>query len=213
MNAPVLIQGSDAWKVARLGKVTASRMSDLMAKTKSGWAASRANLAAELIAARLTGVPGDTYTNAAMQFGIDTEPQGRTRYEFIRDVTVEQVGFVPHPSIPMAGASPDGMVGTDGLVEIKCPNTATHIATLLEDSIPGKYILQMQWQMACTGRAWCDYLSFDPRMPPSMQMFLKRVPRDQSHIATLEREVSLFLAEVAVTVATLQEKYEARKAA
>ncbi len=123
------------------------------------------------------------------------------------DVDVEQVGFVLHPSIPMSGASPDGFVGSDGLVEIKCPNTATHIDTLVNGTVPGKYLIQMQWQMACTGRAWCDFWSFDPRMPANMQGWRRRVPRDDVRIAELEREVIAFLAEVEQTIGALTRIY------
>jgi putative phage-type endonuclease len=170
-----IIQGSAEWKAIRVGKVTASRIADVVAKTKTGWGASRANLMAELIAERLTGQAAEGFVNAAMQHGTDTEPQARAAYEFFTDATVDLIGFVPHPTIAMAAASPDGLVGLDGLVEIKCPLTATHIDTLLGQSVPGRYITQMTWQMACTGRTWCDYVSFDPRMPPSMQLFVKRI--------------------------------------
>src|SRR3990167_876627 len=141
-----LEQGSPEWLLARVGKVTASRVSDVVAKTKTGWGASRANYMAELIAERLTGAPAAQYVNAAMQWGTDTEPQARAAYEFFQDATVEQVGLVPHPTIPMSAASPDGLVGDDGMVEIKCPNTATHVDTLLSPVIPEKYTTQMQWQ-------------------------------------------------------------------
>jgi putative phage-type endonuclease len=189
-------QGSLEWLNARIGRVTASRVSDVIAKTKSGYGAGRSNYEAQLIAERLTGRPQESYTNAAMQHGTDTEPQARALYEFQMDVEVVEVGFVPHPTIEMSGASPDGLVGDDGLLEIKAPQTATHIATLLSGKVPAKYITQMQWQMACTGRAWCDFLSFDPRMPVDLQSFLTRIPRDDTMIADLEDSVRAFLAEV-----------------
>src|SRR5689334_1396302 len=132
-------QGTPEWHAQRLGKVTASRLSDALAKTKNGWGASRANYMAQLAAERLTGQPQESFTNAAMQWGVDTEPHARAAYEFHTDATVEPVGFVDHPVIEMTGASPDGLVGADGLVEIKCPNTATHIETLLGSSAPSKY--------------------------------------------------------------------------
>ena len=144
----MIVQGSPEWFAARLGKVTASKVSDVVAKTKSGWGASRANYMAALIAERLTQTPADSFSNAAMQWGTEQEPLARVAYEFFTGRDVEQVGFVDHPSIPMTGASPDGLVGEDGLVEIKCPNTATHIDTLLDGKVPGKYVIQMQWQMA-----------------------------------------------------------------
>ncbi len=201
-------QGSPEWMAERCGKVTASRVADVVARTKSGWGASRANYAAELIAERLTGVKAEGYTNAAMQHGIDTEPQARFAYEFYADVSVVQVGLVQHPTIAMSGASPDGLIDDDGLVEIKCPNTATHIETLLGGTVPAKYVTQMQWQMACTGRQWCDFVSFDPRLPESMRMFVQRVGRDDAVIALLESEVQAFLEDIDTKVAALRSKYE-----
>ncbi len=204
-----IIQGSDEWKALRCGKVTASRVADVIAKTKSGWGASRFNYAAELIAERLTGVAAEAFTNAAMQWGTDQEPSARMAYEFMQDVTVEQIAFVAHPSIADAGASPDGLVGESGLVEIKCPNTATHIDTLIKQEIPAKYITQMMWQMACTGRKWCDFVSYDPRLPESMQLFVKRIERDDKLIAELESEVIVFLdTEVSNKVGALRQLYE-----
>ena len=206
-------QGSPEWFAARLGKVSASRVADLTAKTKTGVAASRANYAAELVAERLTGVTAEKYSNAAMAWGTETEPQARSMYEFMRDCDVVEVGTVLHPTIEMACASPDGLVGDDGLIEIKCPNTSTHIETLLGDSIAGKYITQMQWQMACTGRQWCDFVSFDPRMPGDMQILVKRVPRDDAMIASLEEQVSAFLAEIDQTISQLVSRYRMKDAA
>lgn len=202
-----LEQGSPEWLEARLGKVTASRVADVMAKTKTGYSASRANYAAELVAERLTGAAADRFTNAAMQWGTDNEAAARAAYEFVADCDVASVGFVPHQDIADTGASPDGLVGTDGLVEIKCPNTATHIETLLGGGIDKKYAMQMQWQMACTGRAWCDFVSYDPRLPERMQLHVERVPRDAALIAEMEKEVASFLAEVSQTVAALEAKY------
>jgi predicted phage-related endonuclease len=140
-----------------------------------------------------------------MQHGTDTEPLARAAYEALRDVLVDEVGFVPHPSIIMAGASPDGLVGDDGLLEIKCPNTATHIETLLSQSVPGKYNTQMQFQMACTGRQWCDFVSFDNRLPEELQLFVKRVPRDNEFIKQMEDEVVKFLNELDIKIAQLME--------
>ena len=151
-------QRTDEWFAARLGKVTASRVADVMAKTKTGYSASRDNYMAQLVVERITGERAESFTNAAMQWGTDQEPFARAAYEAAKDVMVEEEGFVPHPTIQMAGASPDGLVNDDGLVEIKCPNTATQIETLLTGAIPSKYVAQMQFQMACTGRAWCDFV-------------------------------------------------------
>lgn len=193
-------QGSPEWFAQRLGKVTASRVADIMAKTKTGVSASRGNYLAQLVAERLTGQATDTFKSGAMQHGTETEPMARMAYETETGQMVTEVAMITHPTIEMAGASPDGLVGEDGLVEIKCPNTSTHIATLLADKVPSGYMAQMQWQMACTGRAWCDFVSFDPRMPEDMQLFIKRVPRDESLIAEYEEEVVKFLAEVQETV-------------
>lgn len=208
-----IIQGSPEWHAARLGKVTASRVADVVAKTKTGWGASRANYMAELLVERLTGQPAERYTNSAMQWGLDTEPEAKAAYEFRTDAAVAEAGFVPHPTIPMSGASPDGYVGNDGLVEIKCPNTATHIDTLLGQSVPDKYVAQMQWQMACTGRRWCDLVSFDPRMPEPMRMFVGRVLRDDARIRALEADIAAFLAELDAKHAALSARYGVRDAA
>lgn len=206
-------QGTPEWKAERAGKATASKIADIVAKTKTGWGASRANYMAQLVAERLTGQPTEGYTNAAMQHGTVTEPEARDAYAFAYDVDVEQVGFIPHPTIEWAGASPDGLAGDEGLVEIKCPNTATHIETLLGAPIERKYVLQMQWQMACTGRKWCDFASYDNRMPGSMALYVQRVERDDLLIAQLETDVREFLKEVAQQVADLQSKFELKEAA
>ena len=189
-------QGTEEWFTIRIGKVTASRVADVIAKTKTGYSATRDNYMAQLICERLTGLKGESFTNAAMQHGTDTEPLARAAYEALQDVLVDEVGFVPHPSIEMAGASPDGLVGDDGLLEIKCPNTATHIETLLSQGVPGKYNTQMQFQRACTGRQWCDFASFDNRLPAELQLFVTRVPRDEVFIRLIESEIVQFLAEL-----------------
>lgn len=199
-----IIQGTDAWFATRCGKVTASRVADVIAQTKSGWGASRGNYMAQLIAERLTGTVADSFSNAAMQWGTDIEPKARIAYEFHTDNAVTEIGFVDHPSIQMSGASPDGLVSTSGLVEIKCPNTATHIDTLLNQRVPGKYITQMQWQMACCGRDWCDFVSFDPRMPENLNIWIRRVDRDDGKIAELEAMVGEFLNELRDKVEALQ---------
>ena len=189
-------QRSDAWFEARIGKVTASRVADVIAKTKTGYSATRDNYMAQLVCERLTGQKGESFTNAAMQHGTETEPLARISYEVAHNVLVDEIGFVPHPTIEMAGASPDGLVNDDGLLEIKCPNTATHIETLLSQTVPGKYNTQMQFQMACTGRQWCDFVSFDNRLPQELQLFVKRVPRDNVFIRLIEGEIVQFLAEL-----------------
>ena len=200
-----MIQGSDEWFAARVGRVTASRIADVMAKIRSGgYGAGRANYMAQLIAERLTREPAASFSSAAMQWGTETEPQARAAYEFYSDVSVKEVGFIDHPLLDNSGASPDGMVGDNGLLEIKCPNTATHIDTLLAMKIPGKYILQMQWQMACTGRSWCDFVSFDPRMPEHLTYFCHRINRDDEKIDEIMGEVRTFLLEMDLKISRLE---------
>lgn len=199
-------QRTAEWFAQRLGKVTASKVADVIARTKSGYSASRENYLAQLVVERFTGQPTESYTNAAMQWGTDQEPFARAAYENATGVLVEECGLVLHPEISDSGASPDGLVGDDGLIEIKCPSTATMIETLLDDKIPGKYITQMQWQMACTGRQWCDFVCFDPRMPEGLQLYIKRVDRDDAYIADLASEIRKFLAEVEAKVDALQQK-------
>jgi len=196
-------QGSDEWFAARLGKVTASRVADVVAKTKSGPAASRKNYLAQLVAERLTKTASDSFTNAAMQWGTEKEPEARSAYTLMTDNPVEGVGFVDHPTIAMTGASPDGLVADNGLVEIKCPNTATHIETLLSGKVPSKHNTQMQWQMACTGREWCDFVSYDPRLTGDLALFVERVDRDYTLISELESSVSDFLDDVEETITKL----------
>ena len=200
-------QGTPEWLAIRCGKVTASRMADLMAKTKSGPSASRANYMAELIVERLTGKPADMYINAAMQWGTEQEPHARLAYEAKLGVLVNQVAFVPHPKIELSGCSPDGLIDDDGMVEIKCPNTSTHIETFITRTVPQKYQTQMQWQMACTGRKWVDFISYDPRLPDNIQLFIKRVERDDAAIANMEKEVIDFLKELDAKIVDLQEAF------
>lgn len=203
----MIVQGSAEWHQARLGKVTASKVADVIAKTKSGYAATRANYMAQLVCERLTGNPTEGFTNAAMAWGTEQEGPAREAYEFAKSVWVDQVGFIDHPRISMSGASPDGLIGADGMIEIKCPNTATHLATLQSGKPDGKYVTQMQWQMACTGRAWCDFASFDPRLPDHLRLFTTRIDRDDAMIETLEAEVVAFLAELDATLADLAARY------
>ena len=201
-------QRSPEWYAARLGKVTASRVADIIAKTKSGYSTSRANYMAELVCERLTGKQGDFYQNAAMVWGTETEPMARSAYEAHSGNLVTETGLVLHTSIANAGASPDGLIDEDGLVEIKCPNTSTHIDTLLDEKVPSKYVTQIMWQMACTERKWCDFVSFDPRMPEHMQLFVKRIERDDDMIVELEREVEKFLVELEYKITTLDQLYK-----
>ena len=196
-------QGSPEWLALRAGKVTASRVSDVMAKTTT---AAYQNYMADLIAERLTGQKAESFTNAAMQWGVDKEPQARVEYEIKTGSLVEQVAFVEHPTIQMFGCSPDGYVGDDGLIEIKCPNTSTHIDYIRQDKAPTKYVNQMQCQMAVTGRKWCDFVSFDPRLPEKLQLFIVRLDRDDEYISKMESVVQEFLNEVTSAVIGLKER-------
>lgn len=198
-------QRTNEWRQARLAKVTGSRVADVIAKTKTGYGASRANLMADLIVERLTGQPASTFTNAHMEWGTEQEPHARAAYSARTGELVEEVGFIDHPRILNSGASPDGLVSDEGLVEFKCPATATHLDTLLAGEVPSKYIPQMQWQMACTNRAWCDFVSYDPRLPEHLRMFVKRVERDDAYIKMLETEVTKFLTELEEKLTQLQE--------
>lgn len=200
-------QGSLDWLQSRAGKVTASCIVNVLAKIKTGEAAARRDYKAQLVAEILTGVPqGDTYINSEMQFGLDTEPLARAAYEAQEGVLVDQVGLVVHPRIERAAASPDGLVGDSGLVEIKCPKVATHLTYLLDGTAPAKYHGQMLWQMACCERDWCDFVSFRPDLPPELQLFKVRFPRDDKRIAEMEAETVIFLAEVDELVAKLRER-------
>lgn len=206
-------QRSEEWFAQRAGKVTASCIHKIMARTKTGYGADRANYAAQLVTERLTGLPCETFSNAAMIWGIETESRARSAYEFKHGKEVWETGFVPHPTIEMAGASPDGLVADDGLLELKCPNSATHILTLRGAEIDRKYVLQMQFQMACTARQWCDFASFDPRLPLEMQLHVRRVERDPELVAEIEAEIVKFLGEVDAAVADLRGRYLTKEAA
>ena len=194
-------QRTEEWFAARLGKVTASKVSAVLAKKDS---ATRADYLTDLVLERLTNKQQEFYQNDAMQWGTDTEPQARMAYEAFKGVLVDEMGFIDHPSIQYFGCSPDGLVEEDGLVEIKCPNSKTHLSTLLNGKIPTKYIPQVQTQMAVMNRQWCDFVSFDPRLPEDLQLFVVRVNRDDEYIAKLEEEVVAFLDEVNETVTKLK---------
>lgn len=199
-------QRTDEWFQQRLGKVTASNLHKVLAKTKTGYGADRGHYLTQLVLERITGQKADSYTNAAMQFGIEQEAFARAAYEAHRGVLVEEVGFIPHPTIPMAGASPDGLV-EDGMVEIKCPESATFLEVLLsQNPVAGKYFAQMQWQMRCADRPWCDYVVFDPRFPQKIQLIIHRVNRDDRWLAEAETEVKKFLCEVEEKVQALKQK-------
>ena len=196
-------QGTAAWHAARAGKVTASKITDVTAKGKgSAESASRRNYRVQILTETLTGLatePG--FQTKEMAWGTLQEPLARIAYEVQADTMVEPVGFVIHPTLDRAGASPDGLIGFDGekvagLVEIKCPNIATHLGYILAGEVPADYQPQMLWQMAVTGAPWCDFVSFDPRLPEHLQLFVKRFQRDEVRIAEITREVKAFLAEV-----------------
>lgn len=192
-------QRSPEWVEHRLGKLTGSRIADATAKGKSGAdSVTREKYKMQLVAERLTGVSQspDISQNEAVQWGVEQEDQARLAYEFFTDTTVELVGFITHPTIEMSGASPDGLVGKDGLVEFKCPNTSTHLKYLLDNKAPATYIKQMTWQLACTGREWCDFVSYDSRLPYDKQLFVIRFKPSEQDIANLESEAVKFLAEV-----------------
>ena len=200
-------QRTTEWLQERCGKVTASRIADVMAKTKSGYGQARINYMADIIAERLTNEPKPSFMTSAMQWGVDTEPQARAMYELQTGRDVVEVGFIKHPEIEWTGASPDGLIDDDGLIEIKCPNTATHISTLLECKIDKKYLLQMHWQMICTQRQWCDFVSFDPRLPPQMQLHVQRVTLDDELAKEVENEIKQFLSQVDEKIEALCAKY------
>ena len=204
-------QGTLEWKMLRAGNATASRIADIIAKTKTGYSTSRENYATELVIERF-GVISESFTNAAMQHGTECEPFARATYEAFNGFMVSQVDYVPHPIIKRAGASPDGIVD-DGLVEIKCPDSNTHFNYLVANEVPEKYKPQMAWQMACTGAKWCDFVSFDNRVNDELQYFQIRYNRDDVYIAMLENEVITFLQEVDAKYNQLNQIIQLRKAA
>lgn len=189
-------QRSPEWFAARCGQATASRIGDITAKIKSGTSASRKNYLTQLLVERLTGLPVETYSTAAMEWGTAQEPFARAAYETAHSVRVEECGYIPHPSIVGTGASPDGLVGEEGLVEFKCPTTLTTVEFILSGVVPDRHQQQMQWQLSCTGRAWVDYVVYDPRLPAYAQLTVLRVERDTQRIAELRLEVRQFLAEL-----------------
>lgn len=199
-----IIQGSPEWHQLRVGKVTASRVSDCVAQIKTGEAASRSEYRIELVTERLTGNPTEGFTNHHMMRGTELEPLARVAYEVEKGLFVTEVAFVDHPTIAMSGASPDGLVG-DGLIEIKCPAVKTHIKYLLDGRVPAKYKNQMAWQMACTGAKWVDFMSYCPELPENMQSFIIRYERDDALIAELEAKVAEFNEEVEQVVNRLKE--------
>jgi predicted phage-related endonuclease len=206
----------DEFRQARCGSVGASDAPDLMRRTKTGYSATRANLMALKVLERLTGVAVETYQSKAMADGIEKQPQAIATYELMFDLNVEYPpapGLVPHPLIEGAHASPDGLIGAFGLVEVKCPQMAAHLDTLLTEQIEKDYRIQIQWQLACTGRHWCDYVSWNPEFPPAMQLFVQRVGRDPDLMEDIEDEVRKFLFELEIKVNDLRRKYEVQEEA
>ncbi len=197
LELSLLEQGSPEWKQARVGLVTASRSGELISTTKRGESAARRNYRTELVCEILTGQPYPRYVSAEMQWGSEQEPFARAAYELDRDVLVEQCGFVLHPEISRFGCSPDGLVGSDGLLQIKCPNTSTHLTWMMGQAVPVEHKAQMLAEMACTGRAWCDFVSYDPRLPAHLQLFIQRFDRDEQAVANLEAAVVHFNSEIA----------------
>ena len=200
-------QRTEDWFLARKGKVTASRIADVMAKGRGGAESlTRAKYLDQLVTERLTKVVAEGYTNDAIQRGVELESTARNAYCFHTSNHVDEVGFVGHPSIDNSGASPDGFVGTDGLVEIKCPNSLTHVEYILAGKPPAKYIPQMAWQLACTGRKWVDFVSYDDRLEDeSKHLFIVRYERDDEYIAEMEEAVKKFLDEVEAKVRKFKE--------
>ena len=206
-------QGSEQWLRDRLGHLTASRMADVLATTKSGPSASRKNYLAQLVAERLTGIVAESFVSTAMEWGTSNEPLARAEYEILTDQMVDQDGFIKHPSIEWCGASCDGFIGDSGLIEIKAPNTATHIEYLLAGKPPAKYQPQMLLQLACTGRRWCDFVSYDPRMPEEHRLFVVRFEPKRDEILAVEQAAIEFLYEVEQTIKKLNNRFNQEKEA
>lgn len=198
-------QKTTDWLNIRAGKVTASEIHRVMAMLKKGGESqARKDYKAKLLAETLTGMAIlDRFVTPEMAWGDEQEQYARTAYEIALGVDAEQVGFVLHPTIDRSGCSPDGLIGDDGMVQIKCPNTATHLEYLISDDIPADYQLQMQWEMVCCDREWSDFVSYDPRLPNHLRMFVKRLVRDNSRIFELEQAVQQFLYEMDVIVSQL----------
>jgi putative phage-type endonuclease len=198
-------QGTAFWRELRRGLVTASRCADVIATIKKGKeeAAPRRNYRWELICEILTGQPTEQFVTREMQWGADQEPFARAAYEMEQDVMVETCGFVIHPEIPRFGASPDGLVGSDGMIQIKCPNTSTHLTWMVSGSIPVEHAVQMLAELSCTGRQWNDFVSFDPRLPKHLQLYIRRFTRKHVLVEKLESQVVHFNAEVDEMLAQL----------
>jgi putative phage-type endonuclease len=203
-----IIQGSLEWLELRRGFVTASRVADILAKTKTGPSASRQNYLIELALQRVTGVVEESYQNEAMLRGTQEEPLARDAYQKETKTFVEELPFVKHKTIEWFGCSPDGIIrkqdGTYNLLEIKNPNSATHWSYIKAGEPPTKYKIQMMAQMACTGADWCDFYSYDSRMPEGSRSFLARLPRDNAFIESMENDIKAFLEEVSYEVKLME---------
>ena len=201
-------QGSAAWLYERVGYITASRFGAVIAKQKSGKpTAERAKYLWEIVVERVTGQPQDHFTNSAMQWGTDQEQRSRMDYEARTGSMVEEVGFLKHPTLPMVGGSPDGLIGEDGGWESKSPyNSGIHLQTVLAGAMPEEHMAQVQGLMLITGRKYWDFQSFDPRLPEPLCRFVQRIERDDAYIAAMETEIITFSAEVNAIVLKLQER-------
>jgi putative phage-type endonuclease len=207
-------QGTASWLKAREGRITASRLADVMAvlKKKEGESAARRNYRTELIAERIAGRAEDHYLSREMDEGTANEPFARTAYEIAENVEVDQVGFIVHPWMTFSGASPDGLIGTEGGLEIKAPKITTHIGYIQAGVIPPEYEAQMLWNMACCDRSWWDFLSYCPTMPEGSKCFLRRLERDNERIAAMENEVQRFEGEIQAALDALGWKPQMEKA-
>jgi len=200
-------QGSAEWLQARCGRITASRLTDVMAYLKSGKGEmkARADYRMDLVAERLTGLTEPYYVSPEMKWGTKHELMARALYEVATGADVEQIGFAIHPSHDFAGASPDGLVDADGGLEIKCPKTTTHLAYMMAGVVPEDYIPQMMWNMVCCEREWWDFVSYDPRLEDAgMHLFCVRLAYDQKIIDGMAAEVRKFNDEVNAVIDGLQ---------
>ena len=206
----MIAQGSPEWFKQRQGNASASRIKDVIAKTKSGYAASRDNYMTELVLERF-GIFSESYTSKSMEWGNEQEPFARATHEIKQNIIVQECGYILHPSIEKSGASPDGLIDDDGVLEIKCPDTKTHFEYLLADKVPSAYIPQMAWQILCTGRQWADFVSYDPRAPIGLDYFYIRYTPDKEYLDMLENELTNFLIEVDKKFNQLNEKLQKLK--
>ena len=213
-----LMQNTPEWLMQRIGMCTGSKVADVIGRKKQTKAQIEKGEVAEylkgrddymwdVVVERLTGRATDHYISPAMEHGTDTEPLARAAYETAMDVDVKHGGFFVHPQMEWFGASPDGLIGTDGILEIKCPTTRVHLQYLKDDEIPIDYAPQMLAELACTERKWCDFVSYDDRLPANMRLFIKRFERNDALIAGMEAEVKTFLEDVILRLGELAERF------